>query len=96
LYYYSSKKKARENNVTSCDIISLRVNDVTSGHVTSGHMTPGNVISGDVTSSSTPFPNYDGLLVHHHRNVTSLQNESGLSKYMMVHEYQSFLILLFE
>jgi hypothetical protein len=36
--------------------------------------------------------NYDGLLVHHHRNVTSLQNESGLSKYLMVHEYQSFLI----
>jgi hypothetical protein len=28
--------------------------------------------------------------------VTSLQNESGLSKYLMVHEYQSFLILLFE
>ena len=46
LYYYSSKKKARENNVTSCD-------------VTYGHMT-------DVISGRTPYPNYDGLQVHHH------------------------------
>ena len=43
MYYYSSKKKAPENNVTSG-----HVTDVTSGHVTSS-----NVISGDVT----PFPN---------------------------------------
>ena len=47
MYYYSSKKKAPENNVTSG-----HVTDVTSGHVTSS-----NVISGDVTSGITPFPN---------------------------------------
>ena len=48
----SSKKKARENNVTSG-----HVTDVTSDHVTSEHVTSSNVISGDVTSGSAPFPN---------------------------------------
>jgi hypothetical protein len=52
LYYYYSKKKARENDVTSCD--------VTFGY-TFGHVT--DVTSDDVTSGSTPFPNYDGLQV---------------------------------
>jgi len=65
LYYYTSKKKARENHVTSgYAVISAHVTDVTSGHVTdvtSGHVTSGDVISGDITSGSTPFPNYDGL-----------------------------------
>ena len=52
LYYYYSKKKARENDVTSCD--------VTFGY-SFGHVT--DVTSDDVTSGSTPFPNYDGLQV---------------------------------
>jgi hypothetical protein len=43
LYYYSSKKKARENYVTSSyDVTSGHVTDVTSGHVTgvsSGYVT---------------------------------------------------------
>jgi hypothetical protein len=52
LYFYSSKKKARENNVPSG-----HVTDVTVGHVTSGHVTSSNAISGDVFSGSTPFPN---------------------------------------
>jgi hypothetical protein len=62
LYYYSGKKKARENDVTSghvTDVTSGHATDVTSGNVTdssSGHVTSGDVISGDVTSGSTPFP----------------------------------------
>ena len=45
LYYYYSKKKARENDVTSCEFTSGC--DVTSGYgVTSGQVT-------DVTSGST-------------------------------------------
>jgi len=50
VYYYYSKKKVRENDVTSCDATSGY--DVTSGHVTdvtSGHVTS-DVISGEVTS----------------------------------------------
>ena len=59
LYYYYSKKKARENEVTYC-----HVTNVTSGHVTnviSGHVT--DVASGDVTSGNTHFPNYYDLQV---------------------------------
>jgi len=61
LYYYYSKNKARENNVTSCDVTSGY--DVTSCHITSGYITSGHVISGHVISGSTPFPTYDGLQV---------------------------------
>jgi hypothetical protein len=60
LYYYSGKKKARENDVTSghvTDVTSGHATDVTSGNVTdssSGHVTSGDVISGDVTSGVDP------------------------------------------
>ena len=66
MYYYSGKKKALENDVTSghvTDVTSDHVTDITSGHVTSDHVTSGDVISGDVTSGSTPFPKYVGLQV---------------------------------
>jgi hypothetical protein len=75
LYYYSGKKKARENDVTSghmTDVTSGHVTDITSGNVTdatSGHVTSDHVTSGDVISvTSLPVahlsPNYDGLQVY--------------------------------
>jgi hypothetical protein len=53
LYYYYSKKKARGNYVTSCDVNFGHVTYGTSGYgVTSGHVT--DVTSGyDITSGST-------------------------------------------
>jgi hypothetical protein len=40
MYYYYSKEKARENDVTSCDVTSghLPYNDVISGDATSGYI----------------------------------------------------------
>jgi hypothetical protein len=59
LYYYSSKKKVLENDVTSgYDVTSGHVTDIISGHVTdvtSVHVTSDHVTFGDVISGSTPF-----------------------------------------
>jgi hypothetical protein len=55
MYYYYSKEKARENDVTSCDVTSGHVLDVTSGHLPYNDVISGDATSGYILKTNNPF-----------------------------------------
>jgi hypothetical protein len=58
MYYYYSKEKALESDVTSgdvSDVISGDVSDVTSGHLPSNDVISGDATSGYILKTNNPF-----------------------------------------
>jgi hypothetical protein len=55
MYYYDSKEKARENDVTFSDVTSGHVPDVTYSHLPSNNVISGNAASGYILKTNNPF-----------------------------------------
>jgi hypothetical protein len=55
MYYYYSKEKARENDVTSYDVTSGHVPDVTSGQLPANDVISGDATSGYILKTNNPF-----------------------------------------
>jgi hypothetical protein len=54
MYYYDSKEKARENDVTFSDVTSSHVPDVTYSHLPSSNVISGNAASGYILKTNNP------------------------------------------